>query len=134
MNSEQLRPCTVALVKRLLVPLMTYGVVTNKELQLITENLAHLAKHGTPQPAIPPKLITGQEAADLMSISYSQFREMERNHEFPFKRRSVGKRTVRFLNTDVIKFIEYTSIVQPDSLNEEQESSQEKGNTPHATA
>ena len=128
MNSEQLRPCTVALVKRLLVPLMTYGVVTNKELQLITENLAHLAKHGTPQPAIPPKLITGQEAADLMSISYSQFREMERNHEFPFKRRSVGKRTVRFLNTDVIKFIEYTSIVPPDSKNGDQESIQEKGN------
>ena len=122
MNSEQLRPCTVSLVKRLLVPLMTYGVVTNKELQLITENLAHLAKHGTPQPAIPPKLITGQEAADLMSISFSQFREMERNHEFPFKRRSIGKRTVRFLNTDVIKFIEYTSIVQPDSSKEEQES------------
>ena len=44
MNSGQLRPCTVSLVKRLLVPLMTYGVVTNKELQLITENLAHLAK------------------------------------------------------------------------------------------
>lgn len=128
MNSEQLRPCTVSLVKRLLVPLMTYGVVTNKELQLITENLAHLAKHGTPQPAIPPKLITGQEAADLMSISYSSFREMERNHEFPFKRRSVGKRTVRFLNTDVIKYIEYTSIVQPDSKNEDQESIQEKGN------
>lgn len=122
MNSEQLRPCTVALVKRLLVPLMVYGVVTNRELQLITENLAHLAKHGTPQPAIPPKLITGQEAADLMSISFSQFREMERNHEFPFKRRSIGKRTVRFLNTDVIKFIEYTSIVQPDSSKEEQES------------
>ena len=122
MNSEQLRPCTVSLVKRLLVPLMTYGVVTNKELQLITENLAHLAKHGSPQPAIPPKLITGQEAADLMSISFSQFREMERNHEFPFKRRSIGKRTVRFLNTDVIKFIEYTSIVQPDSSKEEQES------------
>lgn len=128
MNSEQLRPCTVSLVKRLLVPLMTYGVVTNKELQLITENLAHLAKHGTPQPAISPKLITGQEAADLMSISFSQFREMERNHEFPFKRRSVGKRTVRFLNTDVIKYIEYTSIVQPDSKNEDQESIQEKGN------
>ena len=122
MNSEQLRPCTVSLVKRLLVPLMTYGVVTNKELQLITENLAHLAKHGTPQPAIPPKLITGQEAADLMSISFSQFREMERNHEFPFKRRSIGKRTVRFLNTDVITFIEYTSIVPPDSSKEEQES------------
>lgn len=121
MNSEQLRPCTVSLVKRLLVPLMTYGVVTNKELQIITESLAHLAKHGVPQPAIQPKLITGQEAADLMSISYSQFREMERNHEFPFKRRSVGKRTVRFLNTDIIKFIEYASIVQPDSLNEEQE-------------
>ena len=128
MNSEQLRPCTVSLVKRLLVPLMTYGVVTNKELQLITENLAHLAKHGTRQPAIPPKLITGQEAADLMSISFSQFREMERNHEFPFKRRSIGKRTVRFLNTDVIKYIEYTSIVQPDSKNEDQESIQEKGN------
>ena len=122
MNSEQLRPCTVSLVKRLLVPLMTYGVVTNKELQIITESLAHLAKHGVPQPAIQPRLITARDAASLMSISFSQFREMEKNHEFPFNRRSVGKRTVRFLNTDIIKFIEYTSIVQPDSLNEEQES------------
>ena len=122
MNSGQLRPCTVSLVKRLLVPLMTYGVVTNKELQLITENLAHLAKHGVPQPTIQPKFITGQEAAVLMSISYSQFREMERKHEFPFKRRSVGKRTVRFLNSEIMKFIEYTSIVQPDSSNDEQES------------
>ena len=57
-----------------------------------------------------------------MSISYSQFREMERNHEFPFKRRSVGKRTVRFLNLDIMKFIEYTSVVQPDSSNDEQDS------------
>ena len=122
MNKEQLRPCTVSLVKRLLVPLMTYGVVTNKEIQIITESLAHLAKHGVPQPAIQPRLITARDAASLMSISFSQFREMEKNHEFPFKRRSVGKRTVRFLNTDIIKFIEYTSIVQPDSLNEEQES------------
>ena len=121
MNREQLRPCTVSLVKRLLVPLMTYGVVTNKEIQIITESLAHLAKHGVPQPAIQPKLITAREAADLMSISFSQFREMERNHEFPFKRRSIGKRTVRFFNLDIMQFIEYTSIVQPDSSNEEQE-------------
>lgn len=100
-----LRPATAKLVARLLVPLLDSGVVGGDEYSLITSNLNHLAKHGTPSPAIQPKLIDPQEAAELLAISYSQFRALEKEGAFPFRRRMVGGKTVRYLNLDIINYM-----------------------------
>ena len=107
-----LRPATVKLVSRLLIPLMDSGTVTNREYKIIAANLSHLAKHGEPMPAILPKLITSQEAAEMLGVSHSQFRALEHEGLFPFRRRSVGGRTVRYKNTDVIAYMDYCETVQ----------------------
>ena len=107
-----LRPATVKLISRLLIPLMDSGIVTNREYQTIAANLSHLAKHGEPMPAILPKLITSQEAAEMLGVSHSQFRALEHEGAFPFKRRTVGGRTVRFKNTEIIAYMDYCENAQ----------------------
>ncbi len=114
-TTPKLRPATAKLVARLLAPLLDSGVVSGDEYSLITSNLNHLAKHGTPAPAIQPKLIDPQEAAALLSISYSQFRALEKEGAFPFSRRMVGGKTVRYLNLDIINYM----LVETKVANEE---------------
>ena len=55
-------------------------------------------------PAIVPKLIDQTEAATMLGISLANFKKLEREDAFPFKRRMVGS-AVRYRNTDVIAFI-----------------------------
>ena len=51
-----------------------------------------------------PKLLKPQEAAQMLGVSYSQFRNLERDGNFPFQRKMVGT-SVRYFNTDIIKYI-----------------------------
>ena len=104
MYSNSVRPATVKLVTKLIAPLLDSGLVTNTEYNAIYQNLAYLAKKGEQMPTIPPRLITGQEAADILGISFSQFRTLEREGAFPFKRRIIGGRNVRYRNTDVYAY------------------------------
>ena len=106
LQRNQLRLTTVTLLAKLILPLVDFGVVTADEYSVIIGNLRHLARHGVPQPAITPKLVTPQEAAEILAISYSQFRALEKENVFPFRRRRVGDKTVRYLNTDIIHYIE----------------------------
>lgn len=99
-----LRPSTVKLVARLLAPLIDSGLVSNTEYNAISQSLAYLAKKGEQMPPIPPRLITGQEAAEILGISFSQLRTLEREGAFPFKRRIIGGRNVRYRNTDIYTF------------------------------
>ena len=85
---------------------MFCGTISNKEYDAIVTNLSYVAKHGKPIPAIIPKLITAQEAAEMLSICYSQFRALEKEGVFPFKRRSVGNKTVRYKNTEIIEYMD----------------------------
>lgn len=110
-----LRPATAKLVSRLLLPLMDSGTVTNREFQIIAANLSYLAKHGEPMPAILPKLITSQEAAEMLGVSHSHFRSLEHAGLFPFRRRSVGGRTHRFKNLDIIAYMDYCENVQANN-------------------
>jgi len=104
-TTQRLRPATVSLLAKLVLPLTDSGLVTTAEYDVVFSHLRYLAKHGTPRPAIPPKLITPREAAEMLSISYSQFRTLETEGAFPFCRRRVGNKTVRYLNTDIIDYI-----------------------------
>ena len=101
---RRIRPATARLVSRLLAPLLDSGVVTVDELKAVRLALGALAK-GDPASTVAPRLIRSQEAAEMLGISFSQFRALEREGRLPFRRRMVGDKTVRYLNTDVIAFM-----------------------------
>ena len=117
-----LRAETVKLIRRLLSPLMDYGLISNREYDTIVTSLSYIVKHGTPMPAVVPRLISTQEAAEMLGISSSQFRALEREGEFPFKRRSVGGKTVRYKNTDILAYMDVCAVTMdgiPGDLGEE---------------
>ena len=100
-----LRLQTARLTCRLLAPLVDSGLVTAMELSAINKNLTALAKTGElPLPAAP-RLITGREAAAMLNVSYSQFRQLEKEGAFPFKRRMIGGKTVRYLDTEILEYM-----------------------------
>ena len=105
-TEPQLRPQTVRLVCRLLAVLLDSGTVSCGEYDFVRKHLIALSKTGEIAPVIPPKLIKGQEAAAMLNVSYSQFRQLEKAGAFPFKRRMVGNKTVRYRNSDIIRYIE----------------------------
>ena len=118
-QSLRLRLQTVQLTCRLLAPLMDSGLVMAGELTIIRKNLTTLAKTGELAPVIAPKLLTPQEAAEMLAISYSQFRALEKEGAFPFRRRMIGNKTVRYLNTDLIDYLVVGSIAKTsEAVNE----------------
>ena len=105
-NKKNIRQGTVRLVCRLLTVLIDSGTVSQSEYDVIRRNLNSLAKTGELALPIEPKLLTPQEVAELLAISYSQFRALEKENVFPFKRVMIGSKTVRYRNSDVIRYIE----------------------------
>ncbi len=102
--TSQFRPATAKLVARLVAPLTDSGLVTVAEYDQLVAAMRILAKQGVPTP--PPRLVDGKAAADMLGISYSQFRALEAEGAFPFHRRLVGSKTVRYLNTDLLSYLE----------------------------
>lgn len=99
-----IRPRTVKLVSRVLKPFVEEGVILVSEEQEMLKNLRHLAEKGSLAPAVVPKLIDQRQAAVMLGIGYSNFKKLEKDSVFIFKRRMVGS-AVRYRNTDVIDFI-----------------------------
>ena len=95
---------TVKFVGRLLRPIAETGVISFPELNNIMANLKHLAKKGELLPDMEPRLLKPQEAAQMLGVSYANFRNLERDGRFPFKRKMVGT-SVRYFNTDIMKYI-----------------------------
>ena len=126
-NPCPLKMQTVRIVARILSPLMDCGAISNREYDVIVTNLSYIAKHGKPIPAIIPKLITAQEAAEMLSICYSQFRALEKEGAFPFKRRNVGNKTVRYKNTDILEYMDYCCATLNAPLGSESESGERRG-------
>ncbi|MBE6358550.1 MAG: hypothetical protein E7057_04810 [Lentisphaerae bacterium] len=106
-SEKTLRPQTAQLVCRLLAPLLDSGLVTADEFSIIKRNLDALAKTGELAPAVPHKLITPQETAEMLGVSYSQFRQLEKDGVFEryFKRRTIGGKTVRYYLPDIVKYM-----------------------------
>ena len=99
-----IRPQTVRLIKRILTPLTEEGLIAVPELNDIIANLKHISEKGELMPAIMPKLLTQEDAAEMLSVSLSNFKKLERENAFSFKRKMVGT-SVRYLNINVLKYI-----------------------------
>ena len=106
-TEKKLRPQIAQLACNLLAQLISFGLVYPEEYAIIKRNLNHLAKNGELAPAVQHKLITPQETAELLGISYSQFRQLESEKKFDkyFKRRMVGDRSVRYYLPDIVKYM-----------------------------
>lgn len=104
MNNTQLRLRTVKLVARIIKPFVEEGVIPVSEEQLMLQNLRHLSQKGELKPTVIPKLIDKRDAANMLSLGLSNFKKLEKENAFPFKRRMVGS-SVRYRNTDIIAFI-----------------------------
>ena len=59
-----------------------------------------------------------EELAEMLSVSYSQFRTLEKEGAFPFRRRMIGGKTVRYLNKDIIDYMLVGSLAN-DPMKEE---------------
>ena len=104
--NNRIKPMTAQMISRLAAVLLDSGSLTQYEYDVIRRNLNSLAKTGELALPIESKMLTPQEVAELLAISYSQFRALEKEDVFPFKRVMIGSKTVRYRNSDVIKYIE----------------------------
>ena len=95
---------TVKIIKKMIKIFVEQGAVPVSEEQEILRNLRHLATKGSLAPAITPKLIDQKEAAEMLGLSHSNFKKLEKENAFSFKRKMVGS-AVRYRNIDVINYI-----------------------------
>jgi len=102
--NTRIRIKSVKLIARFLRIMADEDLLSVPEMNAILAELKHLAVHGENMPPIMPKLIKLAEAAEMLSIGISNFKTLEKSGVFPFKRRKIGG-AVRYINTDIIKFI-----------------------------
>ena len=99
-----IRPQTVRLIKRILTPLADEGLIFVPELNDIIGNLKHVSEKWELLPPIMPKLLTQEDAAAMLGVGLSNFKKLERENAFSFKRKMVGT-SVRYRNIDIISYI-----------------------------
>ena len=104
MNETDISMETVRMFRRIMRPVAETGVIPLTEFSECISQLTSLAEHGTLKPAIVPKLIDQGSAAELLGIGLSNFKRLEADGAFSFKRKMVGS-SVRYRNTDVINYI-----------------------------
>lgn len=104
MNEIQITARTVRIVKRIMRPVAEEGLIPLPEFNEMISQLTSLAEHGTVKPSIVPRLVDQREAAEMLGVSYSNFKKLEAENAFPFKRKMVGT-SVRYRNTDIIDYI-----------------------------
>ena len=104
MSSKTFRESTVKVLRRVLTPLLEYGLISRDEFDLMFTYLGSLAKTGNPPPEVTPRLIRGPEAAELLAISYAEFRKLAGEGVFSFKRRVFGK-NVRYYYPDIVQYM-----------------------------
>lgn len=110
---QPIRLKTVKIISQLLKPFVSEGVVLVSEEQAIISNLKYLAEKGELIPPVMPKLIDQAQAAEMLSLSLSNFKKIEREGGFPFCRKMVGS-SVRYRNTDITAFILAENTLQND--------------------
>lgn len=107
MNQSTISMKTVRMFKRMMRPLAEEGIISLPEYNEAISQLTSLAEHGITRPAIVPKLVDQREAAEMLGIGHSNFKKLEAEGAFPFRRKMVGS-AVRYRNTDIIAYIEST--------------------------
>lgn len=111
---------TVKLLARFIRPLCEEGLLSVPEMNEILAQLRHLAQKGEALPDVVPKLLNQPEVAEMLSISLANFKKMEREGQLPIRRKMIGS-SVRYRNTDVIKYI-----LLEDTLSEISDADQEE--------
>ena len=104
MNEIQISLETVRMFKRIMRPIAEEGIISLPEYHEAISQLTSLAEHGRLKPVIVSKLIDQKEAAEMLGIGHSNFKRLESEGAFPFKRKMVGS-AVRYRNTDIIDYI-----------------------------
>ena len=104
MNEVMISKETVRMFRRIMRPLAEEGVIPLPEYNEAISQLTSLAEHGKPKPLLIPRLIDMKEAAELLGIGLSNFKKLESEGAFPFKRKMVGS-SVRYRNTDLYEFL-----------------------------
>ena len=104
MNKIDISMKTVRFFKRIMRPVAEEGIIPLAEYNEAISQLTSLAEHGTPKPVIVPKLLDQREVSEMLGIGLSNFKKLESEEAFPFKRKMVGS-SVRYRNTDIINYI-----------------------------
>ena len=95
---------TVRMFRRIMRPIAEEGVIPLPEYNEAISQLTSLAEHGTTKPVILPRLVDMREASEILGIGLSNFKRLEAEGAFPFKRKMVGS-SVRYRYTDIYDFI-----------------------------
>ncbi len=104
MNDVTISLETVRMFKRIMRPVAEEGIIPLPEFNEVISQLTSLAEHGKPKPVIIPRLVDMKEAATILGIGLSNFKKLEGEKAFPFKRKMVGT-SVRYRNTDLYEFL-----------------------------
>ena len=104
MNEISISMETVRMFRRIMRPIAETGIISLAEYNECISQLTSLAEHGILKPIITPRLIDQKSAAELLGIGLSNFKRLEADGAFSFKRKLVGS-SVRYRNTDVIAYI-----------------------------
>ena len=104
MNDVRITRETVRMFKRIMRPIAEEGIISLPEYNEAISQLISLAEHGTLKPIIVPRLITQKETAEMLGIGLSNFKKLESEGAFPFKRKMIGS-AVRYRNTEVAEYI-----------------------------
>ena len=104
MNDFEISMKTVRFFKRIMRPVAEEGIIPLAEYNEAISQLTSLAEHGTPKPAVIPKLLGQREVSEMLGIGLSNFKKLESEGAFPFKRKMVGS-SVRYRSTDVVDYI-----------------------------
>ena len=104
MNDVTISLETVRMFKRIMRPVAEEGIIPLPEFNEVISQLTSLAEHGKPKPVIIPRLVDMREASEILGIGLSNFKKLEGENAFPFKRKMVGT-SVRYRNTDLYEFL-----------------------------
>lgn len=104
MNDVTISLETVRLFKRIMRPVAEEGIIPLPEFNEVISQLTSLAEHGKLKPVIIPRLVDMKEASEILGIGLSNFKKLEGENAFPFKRKMVGT-SVRYRNTDLYEFL-----------------------------
>jgi len=118
--NNNLRMSTVRWLGRHLAIDVDVGGLTVSEYNLIMKTLRAVAKKDeTKEPEIPLRLIDAREAADILGISFSQFRALESEGVLRIPRKMLGKKTVRYRNIDINNFILSDDVTEREKNSDE---------------
>jgi predicted DNA-binding transcriptional regulator AlpA len=98
-------------------PWIEIGYISNLEANHIVSNLKHLIRHNELIPSIKPRLLSQPEVAEMLGLSLSNFKTLEKNNAFPFKRKTIGG-SVRYSNIAVAEYIMSTEDMPSDNTGE----------------